>query len=129
MKREPPSRKPCIFLGSSLKDVAAFSREARADIGYALDIVQRGEEPLSAKALKGFGGRGVLEIVENYDSDTYRAVYTVRFAEIVYVLRCFQKKSAKGIATPQREIDLIKRRLLAAEADYATRTGKAEKPS
>lgn len=94
----------------------------RADVGYALDIVQRGEEPLSAKALKGFGGRGILEIIENYDGDTYRAVYTVHFAGIVYVLHCFQKKSKKGIATPQRDIDLIKTRLQLAEADYATRT-------
>ena len=117
-------RKPCLFLGSSLKDLTAFPAEVQADIGYALDLVQRGEEPLHAKALKGFGGRGTLEIVENHDGDTYRAVYTVRFTSLVYVLHCFQKKSTKGIATPQRELDLIRSRLQAAEADYANRTGK-----
>ncbi|WP_342154499.1 type II toxin-antitoxin system RelE/ParE family toxin [Methylorubrum sp. SB2] len=102
----------------------AFPQAVRADVGYALDLAQLGEEPLAAKALKGFGGRGILEIVENYDGDTYRAVYTVRFTDIIYVLHCFQKKSTKGIATPQREIELIKARLQMAEADYATRTGK-----
>jgi phage-related protein len=122
--RRTHSRKECIFLGSSLKDLTAFPREVRADFGYALDIVQRGDEPLSAKALKGFGGRGTLELVENHDGNTYRAVYTVKFADIVYVLHCFQKKSSKGIATPQREMDLVRKRLQLAEADYARRTGK-----
>ncbi len=74
--------------------------------------------------MKGFGGRGVLEIVESDDHGTYRAVYTVRFAEAVYVLHCFQKKSTKGIATRQHDIDLIRARLRAAEADYAERTGE-----
>ncbi|MDV2987683.1 UNVERIFIED_CONTAM: type II toxin-antitoxin system RelE/ParE family toxin [Methylobacteriaceae bacterium AG10] len=122
--RRTHSRKECIFLGSSLKDLTAFPREVRADFGYALDIVQRGDEPLSAKALKGFGGRGTLELVEDHDGNTYRAVYTVKFADIVYVLHCFQKKSSKGIATPQREMDLVRKRLQLAEADYARRTGK-----
>lgn len=124
MKPTGPSRKPCHFLGSSRKDISGFPPDVQADIGYALDLAQQGEEPISAKALKGFGGRGILEIVENHDGDTYRAVYTVRFAEIIYVLHCFQKKSTKGIATPQREIDLIRTRLQMAEADYAARTGK-----
>lgn len=122
--RRTHSRKECIFLGSSLKDLTAFPREVRADFGYALDIVQRGDEPLSAKALKGFGGRGTLELVENHDGNTYRAVYTVKFVDIVYVLHCFQKKSSKGIATPQREMDLVRKRLQLAEAHYARRTGK-----
>jgi phage-related protein len=76
---------------------------------------------LSAKPLKGFGGRGVLEIVENFDGNAYRAVYTVRFAEAVYVLRAFQKKSKKGIATPKMEIDRIKARLRMAEDDHRKR--------
>lgn len=122
MKIRSAPRKPCQFVGSALKDLCDFPESVRADVGYALDIVQRGEEPLSAKALKGFGGRGILEIIENHDGDTYRAVYTVRFAGIVYVLHCFQKKSKKGIATPQRDIDLIKARLQLAEADHAART-------
>jgi phage-related protein len=74
--------------------------------------------PISAKALKGFGGRAVLELVDNFDGDTYRAVYTVRFADVVYVLHAFQKKSRKGIATLQGDIDLVKARLRDAEAHY-----------
>jgi phage-related protein len=79
---------------------------------------------IPVKALKGFGGRGVLEIVDDFDSDTFRAVYTVRFAEVVYVLHAFQKKSKKGIATPRREIDLIKSRLKRAEEHYRTNYSK-----
>lgn len=78
---------------------------------------------LSAKPLKGFGGRGVVEIVKNFDGNAYRVVYTVRFAETVYVLRAFQKKSKKGIATPKTEIDLIKARLRIAEQDHRERFG------
>ena len=70
------------------------------------------------QALKGFGGRGVLEIVDDFDGDTYRAVYTVKFAGVIYVLHAFQKKSKKGIATPRRDIDLIKARLKRAEEHY-----------
>ena len=73
------------------------------------------------KALKGFGGRSVLEIVVDYESDTWRAVYTVRFPDVIYVVHTFQKKSKKGIATPQKEINLIKQRLGAAERDYRER--------
>ena len=80
-------------------------------IGYALELVQKGEKPANAKPLKGFGGASVLEIVEDFDGDTWRAVYTVAIANAVYVLHVFQKKSKKGIATPKKEIDLIKRRL------------------
>ena len=73
-------------------------------MGYAPQQVQEGDEPLSAKALKGFGGRAILELVEDFDGDTYRAVYTVRFVGVVYVLHAFQKKAKKGIATPRHEI-------------------------
>jgi phage-related protein len=82
--------------------------------------VQCGDQPLDAKALKGFGGRSVLEIVQDYDSATFRAVYTVRFAEAVYVLHVFQKKSKKGAETPKHDIDLIKQRLRDAEEHYHT---------
>jgi phage-related protein len=95
--------------------------EVQDEIGYALYEAQCGGEPVSAKALKGFGGRGVLEIVEDFDGNTYRAVYTVRFAEAVYVLRAFQKKSKKGIATPKAEIELMKAQLRAAEDDHRER--------
>jgi phage-related protein len=77
-----------------------------------------GDKHPSAKPLQGFGGAGVLEIVEDHDGDTYRAVYTVRFAEVVYVLHTFQKKSKRGVKTPKREIDLIKARSQRAEDDY-----------
>ena len=84
--------------------------------------MQEGNEPLAAKALKGFGGRTVLELIDDFDGDTYRAVYTVRFAGVVYVLHAFQKKAKKGIATPKQEVDLIKSRLRDAEAHYRART-------
>jgi phage-related protein len=86
----------------------------------------RGEHP-AAKALRGFGGRGVLEIVDDFDGDTYRAVYTIKFARVVYVLHAFQKKSKKGIATPQHDIDLIKARLRRAEEHYRTNYMKGAK--
>lgn len=114
-----PNVKTCVFLGSSRKDLIAFPAEVTAEIGYSLHEVQRGREPHSAKALKGFGGRGILELIENHDGNTYRAVYTVQFAEIVYVLHCFQKKSIKGVATPQKELELIRTRLRMAEVDSA----------
>lgn len=93
-------------------------------MGFALQQAQEGDEPLSAKALRGFGGRAVLELIEDFDSDTYRAVYTVRFAGVVYVLHAFQKKAKKGIATPQHEIELIRSRLRDAELHHRDRTGK-----
>ena len=93
-------------------------------VGYALSQVQDGDEPISAKALKGFGGRAILELVDDFDSDTYRAVYTVRFAGVVYVLHAFQKKAKKGIATPRQDLDLVKSRLRDAELHYRARTEK-----
>jgi phage-related protein len=90
-------------------------------MGYALYQAQVGLKASSAKPLRGFGGAGILEIVEDYQTDTYRAVYTVRFSELVYVLHAFQKKSKKGIATPKPDIDLIRRRLKVAEEDYKMR--------
>ncbi|WP_218673572.1 type II toxin-antitoxin system RelE/ParE family toxin [Pseudomonas sp. ABC1] len=82
--------------------------------GYALHLAQEGSKHPQAKPLKGFSGAGVLEVVEDFAGDTYRAVYTVRFAKVVYALHCFQKKSNKGIETPQHDIELIKARLIAA---------------
>jgi phage-related protein len=79
--------------------------------GYALFLAQTGKRHPDAKPLKGFGGASVLEVVEDYRSDTYRAVYTVKFPEAVYVLHVFQKKSKHGIATPKQELELIKDRL------------------
>ena len=90
-------------------------------MGQALYAAQCGEEYPSVKALKGFGGRAVLEIVAPHEGDTWRTVYTVRFQAVVYVLHAFQKKSKKGIATTQKELELVKRRLAAAEQDYRER--------
>ncbi|TXT25969.1 MAG: hypothetical protein FD131_4428 [Rhodocyclaceae bacterium] len=115
---EQKSLKPLDFIGSSREDLREFPDEVKQDIGYALFEVQKGQKPESAKPLKGFGGTGVLEIIERFDGDTYRAVYTVRFREVIYVLHCFQKKSKSGIKTPQQDVELIQRRLRAAEEDY-----------
>lgn len=117
MKFVIPQRK-CLFLGSTKKDLLGLPEEVRQSFGFALHQAQSGDEPLDAKALKGFGSRSVLEIVTNYDSDTYRAVYTVRFAEAVYVLHVFQKKAKKGAETPKHDIDLIRQRLRDAEQHY-----------
>jgi phage-related protein len=84
--------------------------------GYALHLAQTGGKHSQAKPLKGFGSAGVLEVVEDHQGDTYRAVYTVRFASVVYVLHCFQKKSSSGIATPRPDMDLIQSRLKAVAA-------------
>ena len=84
--------------------------------GFALHLAQLGRKHGQAKPLKGFGGAGVLEVIEDHKGDTYRAVYTVKIADIVYVLHCFQKKSTKGIETPKHEMDLIRERLKAAQA-------------
>jgi phage-related protein len=85
------------FIGSSRDDLRGFPDEVRQEVGHALHEVQMGIKPTEAKPLKGFGGAGVLEIIENYFGDTYRAVYTVKFAKAVYVLHCFQKKSKRGL--------------------------------
>ena len=115
---EHEALKPLDFIGSSREDLQEFPDEVKQDIGYALFEAQKGQKSESAKPLKGFGGAGVLEIIERFDGDTYRAVYTVKFREVVYVLDCFQKKSKSGIKTPQQDIELIQRRLKAAEEDY-----------
>lgn len=111
-------QRECLFLGSTRKDILGLPDEVRQHFGFALHQVQCGDEPLDAKALKGFGGRSILEIVKDYDSDTFRAVYTVRFAEAVYVLHVFQKKAKKGAETPKHDIELVKQRLRDAEEHY-----------
>ncbi|HXM48544.1 MAG TPA: type II toxin-antitoxin system RelE/ParE family toxin [Pyrinomonadaceae bacterium] len=119
MVNEPPKIKSLIWIGSSRRDLKIFSRsEVKDVVGYALYQAQVGQKAPSAKPLRGFGGAGVLEIVEDHQGDTYRAVYTVSFSNLVYVLHAFQKKSKKGIATPKSDLDLINRRLQAAEQDY-----------
>jgi phage-related protein len=108
--------KPLYWVASSLKDLKAFPDDVREEIGFALYLAQRGEKHAKAKALKGFGGASTLEVVEDHDGDTFRAVYTVKFAGEIYVLHAFQKKSVKGAKTPQPDMDLIRKRLQAVEA-------------
>jgi phage-related protein len=122
-----PVPTPCIFVGSSRKDLSGFPPPVRRNMGHALHEIQSGGEPLSAKALKGFGGRTILELIDDFDGDTFRAVYTVRFAGVVYVLHAFQKKSKSGIATPKREIELIRSRLRDAEELYRARTEQGDR--
>ena len=111
-------RKPLFWMGASKADLKTFPDEVQDVMGYALDFAQQGKKHPDAKSLKGFGGAGVLEIVDDYDGNTYRAVYTVKFADAVYVLHCFQKKSKHGIATPQQDIELIERRLKRVREHY-----------
>lgn len=113
--------KPVDWIGSSYKDFRAFPEAVQHAMGYALYRAQLGRMHGNAKPLKGFGGAGVVEIVEDFRSDTYRAVYTVKFAEVVYVLHAFQKKSKKGAETPRHEIELIGKRLKSAGDDYLSR--------
>jgi phage-related protein len=110
--------KNLVWVASTLKDMKALPRSVQRVFGYALHVAQIGERPPEAKSLKGFGGMGVLELVEDHRGDTYRAVYTVRFATKVYVLHVFQKKSKRGIATPKKDMDLIQERLKQAERLY-----------
>ncbi len=112
-----PKEKPLHWIGSSKKDLIALPADVVDDFGYALGAVQMGATPAQAKPWKGEGS-GVLELVEKYMGDTYRAVYTVRFAKAVYVLHCFQKKSPSGIRTAQSDIDLIHDRLKVAQQHY-----------
>jgi phage-related protein len=112
--------KPLYWVASAKKDYQAFPEEVQDDMGYALGLAQFGGKHPKAKPWKG-EGPGVFEIVEDYRGDTYRAVYTVRFAEVVYVLHAFQKKSKSGIKTPQEDVNLIAERLKRAQTDYAER--------
>jgi len=116
----PPNRKPLFFVASSWKDLKRLPGPVQDVFGTLLLDVQYGETPASAKALSGFGGAGVLEIVEEDAGGAYRATYTVKFPRAVYVLHVFQKKSKRGIATPKRDLDLIRSRFDLAKQHYAT---------
>jgi phage-related protein len=113
--------KPVIWIASSRRDLRAMPDQVRRDIGQALYAAQQSETDPAAKPLKGFSGARVMEIVERDRSGTYRAVYTVQFADAIYVLHVFQKKSKRGIATAKQDIDLIHARLAEAERDYKER--------
>ena len=107
--------KPLEWIAGSYKDLMALPPNVRQRFGYALSLAQMGDQDDAAKVLKGFGGAGVLEVIEDDAGGTYRAVYTVKFAEAVFVLHCFQKKSKSGIATPKADMDIIRARLKVAE--------------
>ena len=119
-KRARPTR----WLGDSRRRLRSFPEEVKNDIGVAIMWAQLGDKHPDAKPLSGFGGAGVLEIVENHDGDTYRAVYTVRFKEWIYILHCFQKKSKRGKETPRHDINLIKERLKQAGEIEAAETAR-----
>jgi phage-related protein len=123
--RSRPARnqKPLHWVGSSKRDLLAFPADVVDAIGYALGVVQHGGHPPTAKPWKGLGP-GVLEIVEDDASGTYRVLYTVRFREAIYVLHAFQKKSPSGIRTARTDVELIAERLKAARRDYEARYGK-----
>jgi phage-related protein len=109
------AERPVTWVGSSRRDLRNFPPEVRRDVGQALYAAQQGEVDPSAKPLRGFGGSSVLEIVSIHQGSTWRAVYTVRYPEAIYVLHAFQKKSKSGIATPKKEMNLIHHRLAEAE--------------
>lgn len=119
-----PSNRDITYLGSTEKDSKKLPEEVKELFSYALIVARAGGEYEDAKPLKGFGGRGVMEVVADDREGTFREVYTVRFDEAIYVLHIFQKKSKKGIETPKQDMDLIKKRLKWAEALHKEHYGK-----
>ena len=125
MNEIPPlPHKPLEWVGSALEELMGLPEPVRRVVGYALRFAQAGVKPDNVKPLQGFSGAGVLEVIENYDGDTYRTVYTVKLAGVVYVLHCFQKKSKRGTETPKQTIDLIHQRLRTVEAMHKKRSEK-----
>lgn len=116
--------RPLDWIGSSKRDFMQFPEPVKAELGNALGVAQFGGAHPSAKPWKGQGA-GVFELVEDFRGNAYRAVYTVRFREVVYVLHAFQKKSPTGVRTSRIDVELIARRLKVAQQDYETRYGKA----
>lgn len=114
--------KPIKWVASSLEDLKSFPKEVQKTVGFALSFAQRGTKHNAVKPLKGadFKGSTTLEVIKDYDGDTYRAVYTIKVKDVIYVLHCFQKKSKRGIATPKPDIELIKKRLKMAMEEGAT---------
>ena len=118
--------RPLLWIASSKRDYDGFPARVQESMGFELFLAQTGQHPPSAKLLRGLGS-GTVELVEDFAGDTYRAVYTVRFSAAVYVLHAFKKKSKRGRKTPQSDVDLIKRRLMEADRDYAQRYEKERK--
>jgi phage-related protein len=113
---------PLLWIGPSKDELMEFPKPVMRAIGFALYAAQTGDKPDNAKPLRGFGGAGVLEVIEDHDGNTYRAVYTVKLGDAVYVLHCFQKKSTKGIQTPKHIVKLIERRLKVAVQAHGNRS-------
>lgn len=120
-----PLLKPVEWMGSTLEDLRGCPEPVQDVVGYALHLAQLGEHAPAAKRLRGALG-GVIEIVDDFDGNTYRAVYTVKLRGVIYVLHVFQKKSTRGIATPHREIALIRERYARARTHHATYYGTQE---
>lgn len=121
---ETPPEEPLYWVASSLGDLKEMPDSVKETVGYALHMAQHGERHHQTKVMRGFGGAGVLEIFEDFDGNTYRAVYTLKCQGAIYVLHCFKKKSKKGIATPKVEMDLINKRLVHALAIHEEKYGK-----
>ncbi len=119
--------KPLFWIGSSRTDLKAFPLAVRQAVGFALFQAQLGRKHLDAKVLRGFGGAGVLEVVSDHERETFRTVYTVRFAGAVYVLHAFQKKSKTGIKTPRSDLEIVRKRLREAEEDHAKRRAEGDR--
>ena len=114
----PTAKKPCEWIGSAKEDLKAMPDDVQDTFGHAIYLAQIGMRFEATKIMQGFGGAGVLEVVEDFENSTYRAVYTVKFAGVIYVLHVFQKKSKRGRATPKHDVELIKTRLKRAEDHY-----------
>lgn len=117
---------PVEWVGSSKEYLSAFPRKVKETMGFALRVAQKGGKHIDAKPLKGFRGAGVLEVIEDFDGNTYRGVYTVKMKGVIYVLHAFQKKSKSGIRTPEFEIKKIQQRLKIAEQAYVSREKEAD---
>lgn len=118
---ELPKVKPLEWLGNTRRAVSGFPKPVRQVIGQALYAAQLGDKHQDARPLRGFGGARVVEVISDYDGDTFRAVYTVQFRGVVYTLHAFQKKSKTGIKTPKKELNIIQQRLREAAHDYRER--------
>lgn len=124
MRKPVKGEEPLYWVGSSKRDLLRFPEGVKDSIGTALSVAQFGGKHPAAEPWKG-EGTGVFEVVEDHNRDTYRAVYTVRFPQAVYVLHCFQKKSHRGIRTPRLDVEVVSRRLKLARRDYEDRHGKS----
>ena len=112
--------RPLVWMGSSKRDYRAFPEDVKGSFGFALYLAQTGGRALHAKPFKSLGG-GVVELVQDYDKGTYRAIYTIRFSGTVYVLHAFQKKSKRGIGTTRQDVEMVRRRLRDAEMLHRSR--------